>query len=150
VLDGDQIVYVVRVPSTAVMTVAINLGGRMPAHATSMGKVLRAALPEGELSAYLERATLTRFLPRTVTDPERLREQLAEIRATGYAVVDRELEEGLVAIAAPVRGRNRGAIGAINLSTHVLRRSVESVRAELPEPLLRTARAIEADLVGVA
>jgi Bacterial transcriptional regulator len=78
---------------------------------------------------------------------------LGIIRAFGPQAPEQtvsELEEGLVAIAAPVTGRHGRAIGAINLSTHVLRRSVESVRAELPEPLLRTARAIEADLVGVA
>jgi IclR family pca regulon transcriptional regulator len=55
-----------------------------------------------------------------------------------------------VAIAAPVRGRGGRVIGAINLSTNVMRRSLDSLRAELLEPLLRTARSIEADLVGVA
>jgi IclR family pca regulon transcriptional regulator len=150
VLDGHEIVYVARVPSTAVMTVSINVGARMPAHATSMGRVLLAALPDSELDAYLEHATLARFLPRTITNPRRLRSELKEVRATGYAVVDQELEEGLVAIAAPVRGRDGRVVGAINLSTNVLRRSPESVREELPEPLLRTAHAIEADLARVA
>jgi len=150
VLDGDDIVYVVRVPSTAVVTVAINVGARMPAHATSMGKVLLAALPDAQLDAYLERAELQRFLPRTVTDPAVLRRQLEEVRAQGYAIVDQELEEGLVAVAAPVHGRGATTIGAINLSSHVIRRSVDSLREELVEPLLRTARLIEADLAGVA
>ena len=150
VLDGEDIVYVARVPSTAVMTVVVNVGARMPAHATSMGKVLLASLPEPELDAYLERAELRKIMPRTVSDPAELREQLAHIRAAGYAVVEQELEEGLVAIAAPVRGRGGRAVGAINLSTHVMRRSVDSVRDELVEPLLRTAQAIGADLQGVA
>ena len=150
VLDGEDIVYVVRVPSTAVMTIAINVGARMPAHATSMGKVLLASLPDADLDAYLERATLRRFLPRTVTDPGELRTQLERVRAAGYAIVDQELEEGLVAIAAPVHDRGGRTVGAINLSTHVMRRSVDSLRDELVEPLLRTARSIEADLAGVA
>lgn len=150
VLDGDDIVYVVRVPSTAVMTMAINVGARMPAHATSMGKVLLAALPDDALAAYLRRADLRKFLPATVTDPDRLRAQLADIRATGWALVDQELEEGLVAVAAPVRDRAGRVVGAINLSTHVMRRSAASVRDDLVEPLLATARRIEADLAGVA
>lgn len=150
VLDGEDIVYVVRVPSTAVVTVAINVGARMPAHATSMGKVLLAALPDAQLDAYLARAELRRFLPRTVTDPAELRAQLERVRAAGYAIVDQELEEGLVAVAAPVHDRGGSTIGAINLSSHVVRRSVDSLREELLEPLLKTARQIEADLAGVA
>jgi IclR family pca regulon transcriptional regulator len=150
VLDGEEIVYVARVPSTAVMTVSVNIGARMPAHATAMGKVLLAALPDDELDAYLAEATLTPHLPRTVTDPAQLRAQLMEVREAGYALVDQELEEGLVAIAAPVRDRTGKAIGAINLSTHVMRRSAEAVREELLAPLLRTAKRIEADLASVA
>lgn len=150
VLDGDHIVYVLRVPSSAVMTMAINVGARMPAHATSMGKVLLAALPDDELEAYLADAELQAYLPRTVTDASALRKQLDKVRAAGYALVDQELEEGLVAIAAPVHGRGGRAVGAINLSTHVMRRTVDSVRDELVGPLLATAKAIEADLAGVA
>lgn len=150
VLDGRDIVYVLRVPSTAIMTIAVNVGARMPAHATAMGKVLLASLPDDELDAYLGEAELPRILPRTITDPGELRAQLEQVREAGYALADEELEEGLVAVAAPVRGRDRRAVGAINLSTHVMRRSVASVRSDLVKPLLRTAGAIEADLAGVA
>jgi IclR family pca regulon transcriptional regulator len=131
------------------MTLAVNVGGRMPAHATSMGKVLLANLPDHELDAYLASAALKSYLPRTVTDATTLREQLLQVRAEGYAIVDQELEEGLVAIAAPVRARGGRVAGAINLSTHIARRSADDLR-ELVEPLLTTARAIEADLAGVA
>jgi len=150
VLDGPDIVYVARVPSTAVMSVVVNVGARMPAHATAMGKVLLAGLSDEELDKYLATAQLRSFLPRTVTDPAVLREQLEQVRADGYAIVDQELEEGLVAVAVPVRGRDGRVVGAINLSTHVLRRSVESVREELVGPLLATAGRIESDLAGVA
>jgi len=150
VLDGHDIVYVARVPSTAVMSLVVNVGARMPAHATAMGRVLLAGLSGADLAQYLETAELRRFLPRTVTDPNKLREQIDQVREDGFAIVDQELEEGLVAVAAPVHGRDGRVVGAINLSTHVLRRSVESVRGELVEPLLATARRIESDLAGVA
>jgi IclR family pca regulon transcriptional regulator len=150
VLDGADIVYVARVPSMAVITLTVNVGTRMPAHATSMGRVLLAELEPEVLDRYLAETTLKAFLPRTVTEPAALREQLAKVRQAGYAIVDQELEEGLVAIAAPVRDRSGRAVGAINLSTHVMRRSAASVRDGLVEPLLRTARHIEADLAGVA
>ena len=66
VLDGDDIVYVARVPTSRIMTVAINVGTRFPAYATSMGRVLLAFLPDGELRAYLDRIRLDRLTGHTV------------------------------------------------------------------------------------
>ena len=114
VLDGDHIVYVARVPSSAVMTVSINVGARMPAHATSMGKVLLAFLPDPELDAYFAHAELRSFLPRTVTDPGELRAQLERVREQGYAVEREEFDEDFCCVAAPVtgeRGELRGILG---------------------------------------
>ena len=94
------------------MTVAISVGTRFPAYATSMGRVLLAALPPDALEQYLAEAVLEPLTAKTVTDPGRLREILAEVAAQGYAIVDQELEEGLRAVAAPIRGaaghRHRG------------------------------------------
>jgi IclR family transcriptional regulator, pca regulon regulatory protein len=150
ILDRDEIVYVVRVPSRAIMTVAINVGARMPAHATSMGKVLLASLEPAALRVYLRRAKLRPILPNTITDRRALQAELDRVRAQGYATVDQELEEGLVAIAVPIRTRSGHVAAAINLSTHIARRTVESLERELLGPLLRTAREIEHDLVTVS
>jgi IclR family pca regulon transcriptional regulator len=149
VLDGEDIRYIVRVPSTTIMTLAINVGGRMPAHATSMGKVLLAGLPDAELQQYLRTAKLDRHLARTITVPGVLRDELMHVREQGYAIVDQELEVGLIAIAVPVHDRAGRVVAAINLSTHVARRTVESLRAAQLEPLQRAARAIELDFAGV-
>ena len=149
VLDGEDIVYVVRVPSTSIMTLSLNVGARMPAHATSMGKVLLAGLSEAELDAYLAGADLKPYRPKTITDRETLRTEIVQAREQGYAVVDQELEDGLVAIAVPVHDRAGRTIAAVNLSTHIARRDVESMRADLLEPLQRAAQAIEADMAGV-
>ncbi len=72
VLDGHHIVYVVRVPTKRIMTVAISVGTRFPAYATSMGRVLLAAMSEDDLDRYLAEAVLEPFTSRTVTDPGRL------------------------------------------------------------------------------
>ena len=149
VLDGEDIVYVVRVPSTSIMTLSLNVGARMPAHATSMGKLLLAGLSEAELDAYLAGADLKPYRPKTITDRETLRTEIVQAREQGYAVVDQELEDGLVAIAVPVHDRSGRTIAAVNLSTHIARRDVESMRADLLEPLQRAAQAIEADMAGV-
>jgi len=149
VLDGADVVYVVRVPSRTLLTLAINVGGRMPAVATSMGRVLLAALPDDELDHRLDTAELKRYLPGTITDRARLHEEILRVREQGYAVVDQELEQGLIALAVPVRDRLGRAAGAINLSTHVGRRNSETI-LELVEPLSRTAALIERDLAATA
>jgi IclR family pca regulon transcriptional regulator len=146
VLNGDDVVYVARVPTFRIMTVAINVGTRFPAHATSMGRVLLAGLPPEELEAYLDRARLERLTRHTVTSPEGLRAELAKARAQGWALVDQELEEGLRAIAAPLRDRNGRVVAAVNVSAHASRTSLESMRRDLLPPLLAAATRIEADL----
>jgi IclR family pca regulon transcriptional regulator len=146
VLDGDDIVYVARVPMARIMTVAINVGTRFPAYATSMGRVLLAALPEKALEEYLDRAVLHRLAPRTVTSPDALRAELSRVRAQGYAIVDQELEGGLRAVAAPVRDKAGATVAAINVSSHASRTSMEKIRRELLPRLRAAAARIETDL----
>ena len=146
VLDGDDIVYVARVPTGRIMTVAINVGTRFPAYATSMGRVLLAGLAEPELTAYLDRIRLDRLTARTVPTAAALRAELRKVREHGYAIVDQELEEGLRAIAAPIRDRTGTVVGAVNVSVQAGRATVESMRADLLPPLLDAAAGIDADL----
>jgi IclR family transcriptional regulator, pca regulon regulatory protein len=146
VLDGLQIVYVVRVPTKRIMTVAISVGTRFPAYATSMGRVLLADLPEDELERYLAEATFERLTAHTVTQPGRVRSIVREVAGQGYAIVDQELEEGLRAVAAPIRGAADVGTAAINVSAHASRVSMAAMRGQILPALLETARQIEADL----
>jgi len=146
VLDGDDIVYVARVPMARIMTVAINVGTRFPAYATSMGRVLLAALPDKALEEYLDRVELQRLAPRTTTSPDALRAELSRVRAQGYAIVDQELEGGLRAVAAPVRDKAGTTVAAINVSSHASRSSMEKIRRELVPKLRAAAARIQADL----
>jgi IclR family pca regulon transcriptional regulator len=146
VLDGDDVVYIARVPTSRIMTVAISVGTRFPAYATSMGRVLLAGLNDGDLDAYLDKVRLERLTPRTVSTAAALRAELIRVRAQGWALVDQELEEGLRSVAAPIRDRSGQTIGAVNVSASASRRSLEAVRRDLVPPLLATAARIEADL----
>jgi IclR family pca regulon transcriptional regulator len=146
VLDGDDIVYVARVPTSRIMRVAINVGTRFPAYATSMGRVQLAGLPEPELADYLERAELRALTVHTLAQPDALRAELDRVRAQGWALVDQELEEGLRSIAAPIRDRSGAVVAAVNVSAHASRASKDAVRKSLLPPLLETAARIEADL----
>ncbi|WP_250008584.1 IclR family transcriptional regulator C-terminal domain-containing protein [Actinoplanes sp. M2I2] len=146
ILDGDDIVYVARVPTSRIMAVSINLGTRFPAYATSMGRVLLAALPPPDLEAYLTRVRLDRLTARTVTSAAALRAELTRTGAQGYAIVDQELEEGLRAIAAPIHDRSGAVAGAVNVSVHAARATPDVMRRRLLPPLLATTAAIDADL----
>jgi IclR family pca regulon transcriptional regulator len=147
VLDEDEIVYVARVPTRRIMTVAISVGSRFPAYATSMGRVLLAHQTAAWLDDYLARVEMRAFTPYSTTDRTTLRRRLADVHEQGYAIVDQELELGLRSIAVPVR-RNGEVIAAVNVSMHVSRGDSAAARAELLPPLLETASAIEADLGG--
>ncbi|MDQ0369460.1 IclR family transcriptional regulator domain-containing protein [Catenuloplanes indicus] len=146
VLDGDDVVYVARVPTSRIMTVSINVGTRFPAYVTSMGRVLLAAAPDATLDDYLRRVRLEKLTPRTVTAEAALRAELGRVRAQGYAIVDQELEEGLRSMAAPIRDRNGKVVAAVNISVHASRTSVAALHDELLPPLLAAAARIEEDL----
>ncbi len=146
VLDGDEVVYVARVPTHRIMTVAISIGTRFPAYATSMGRVLLAAQPDAWIGAYLDRVDLVAITPRTVVDPEKLRTTLRRTREQGFAVVDQELEDGLRSLAVPLHDSHGMVAAAMNLSAHASRGSSDAIRKELLPPLLGAARRIEEDL----
>lgn len=146
VLDGGEVVYVARVPTKRIMSVTISVGTRFPAYATSMGRVLLAHQPSDWLDSYLARARLEPLTPRTVTDPERLREILEQVRSDGYCLVDEELEVGLRSMAAPIRGKQGRVLAAINVSAHISRGPAELIRKDLLPPLLDTAYEISNDV----
>jgi IclR family pca regulon transcriptional regulator len=146
VLDGDMVVYVARVTAKRIVTVGIAVGSRFPAYATSMGRVLLAFAPRPWLDDYLAEVDLHTFTPSTVSSRERLGQVLAQVRREGLALVDQELEEGLRSIAVPLHDPQGAVIAAMNISTHVSRGDLTTVRAELLAPLRRTVAAIEADL----
>ena len=148
VLDGEEIVYVVRVPTKRIMAASISVGTRFPAYATSMGRVLLAHLPDEQLEAYLKNACLQRITKRTVTDPERLKELLRNVRAQGYAMTDQELEEGLRSAAVPLRDASGTVVAAMNISTHASRVNMEDLRRNLVPQLVAAARLIETDLAA--
>jgi IclR family pca regulon transcriptional regulator len=147
-LDGEDVVYVARVPTRRIMTVAIAVGTRFPAYATSMGRVLLADKPDEWLEAYLARTSLHGFTDRTITSAPGLRQELDRIKSRGWALVDQELEEGVRSVAAPIRDAEGKAVAAINISTHAGRRTLDGIVADLLGPLLKTAERIERDLTS--
>jgi IclR family pca regulon transcriptional regulator len=150
VLDGDEVVYVARVPTKRIMRIAISVGTRFPAYATSMGRVLLAGQSDDWLDGYLASADLRPITRHTIADAKVLRTELMRIRRDGFALVDQELEEGLRSVAAPVRDPDGKVIAAVNLSAHASRGTREAIQAEFLPQLLSCAKLIEEDLRGAA
>jgi IclR family pca regulon transcriptional regulator len=146
ILDGEDIVYVARVATKRIMRVAISVGTRFPAYATSMGRVLLAAQPEEWRREYLETSQLEALTPYTETDPDKLATLLAKVAKDGYALVDQELEEGLRSLAVPLHDKEGTVVAGLNISAPSARGSSETIRKSLLPPLRATAARIEADL----
>ncbi|MFI6562734.1 IclR family transcriptional regulator C-terminal domain-containing protein [Streptomyces sp. NPDC050534] len=143
VLSGDDIQYTARVATSRIMSVNITLGTRLPAYATSMGRVLLADLPLADRPLPL---TLRPFTPHTLTDPDALARLLDDVRTRGHSLVDEELEEGLRSIAVPVHGRGGRVVAALNVAMHAARHTVEECERDILPELRAAADRIEGDL----
>jgi IclR family pca regulon transcriptional regulator len=146
VLDDTDIVYVVRVPTRRIMSITLSVGTRLPAYATSMGRVLLAGLTDDELDLLLDRIELAPLTARTVTDRRELMQMLSRVRRQGYALTDQELEEGLRSIAVPIRDSGGMVIASLNVSVHASRATAAALKRDVLPLALETAAAIETDV----
>lgn len=145
VLDGGDIVYVARVPIRRIMSVGITIGTRFPAYATSMGRVLLAALSPAERDTYFAGFAAAPITARTVTTPEGLASELDRVAAQGWSLVDGELEHGLRSVAAPVT-RAGAVVAAINVSLLANSEDAATQAQRVLPRLLEAASAISSDL----
>lgn len=142
VLDGPDIVYVVRVPARRIMSANLVLGSRLPAYATSIGKVLLAYASPARLDAYLAQTPLTALTEHTITDEQAFRKTLDDVRRKGWATAIDETESGVRAIAAPVYDHRHEVAAAINVAGHASRMSMKKLRDVCLPVLLETTTQI--------
>ncbi|MFS2032552.1 IclR family transcriptional regulator [Polaromonas sp. CT11-55] len=142
VLDGTDIVYVLRVPTHKIMSISLGVGSRLPAYCTSMGRMLLSALPEVELMKCLQASTLEARTKYTVTDVKELAAKVAQARKQGWSLVNQELEEGLVSMAAPITNRAGQTVAALNISGQANRTSAKAMQETMLPQLLEAAQAI--------
>jgi IclR family pca regulon transcriptional regulator len=150
VLDGTEVLYIDRIRSFRrdARSAELNLhaGSRLPAHATAMGKLLLANLPEIEQRELIGQMKLTKRGPNTITSKKALREELDAIVTSGLAVDDQELASGFYAISAPVRNEARQVVAAVNLAAQSTMISLEELVDALSPHLLSTADRVSARL----
>jgi IclR family pca regulon transcriptional regulator len=144
-LDGSDIVYVARVAVPKIVTLAVTIGTRFPAPATSMGKVLLAALPPASLAAVLAEPSRSGVTARWQPTAAELHTSLREVRAKGWALADQDLAPGVRSVAAGVRNGDGVVVAAINVTVHAAETSVETLLEHHLPLLLRTAADIGHD-----
>jgi IclR family transcriptional regulator, pca regulon regulatory protein len=149
VLDGFDVVYVARAATKRIMTISLSVGTRLPAHATSMGRVLLAALQDNRLDGYLDSATLAPLTERTIVDRVRLRAEVERTRTRGWCLVDQELEDGVRSIAVPIHDAAGRVVAAVNTSAHATRVPLTTLQRSFLPKLRDCAAAIDAELRAV-
>lgn len=114
ILDDTEIVYLARAAQKRVMSIGLMPGSRLPAHCTSMGRVLLAALPEAQARAVIDASNLAPRTAMSLTNPDQIMAELARVRAQGYAIIDQEVEIGLRSIAVPLLNTRGAVVAALN------------------------------------
>jgi IclR family pca regulon transcriptional regulator len=145
-LDGDDVLYIARTAVNNLVSIDIGRGSRLPAWATSMGRVLLSALPEAELEAWLGRAKLIRYTQYSITTIAQLREEIALVRRQGYAINDQQLEIGLRSVAVPMLARGGKVVAAMNVGVPAAELTVADLRAQILPPLRRAAAELSMSL----
>ncbi len=148
ILHGEEVIYVARSSRKRMASLHRDVGTHLPAHCTSMGRVLLAALAPSELDGFFRRATLEGFTPFTITSQSGLRDALDKVARDGFCIVDQELEVDLRSLAVPVRNGTGQVVAALNISTQAGRTSKEQMLEKFLPTLRATASEMRPLLIG--
>ena len=143
VLDGNDVVYIARYLTQHIMSVTLNVGTRLPAFVTSMGRILLAHRTDEEVAEILANSQLKKFTEHTLVDRDLIKEKVAIARDQGYAVVNQELEFGLRSIAVPIFNKRGICVASINVGTQAARIDEDELIARILPSLQRAANDIK-------
>ena len=131
ILYEDEAICVQSVDGTSFVRMHAFVGKRIPAHASALGKVLLAHLPDAELDALISDG-LVRLTPHTITDPASLRAALHQIRTDGWGLDDEEMEIGLRCVGAPITDHSSRPCASVAVSAPAVRMDQQRVSALIP------------------
>lgn len=146
VLDGTEVVYISRRMTQHIMSISLNVGTRLPAVVTSMGRVMLADKSIEELNAILEKVQLKSFTEYTLVNKQTLKDELLKVQKQGYAIINEELELGLRSMAVPIYNEQGEVVAAINVGTHAARISEQELIDRILPYLQDTAAEIRGGL----
>jgi IclR family transcriptional regulator, pca regulon regulatory protein len=127
VLEGADVICIAATSAGRVVSSTLQPGTRVPAYCTANGRVLLSSLPQADLDAWIAKQTFAPLTPSTITNPDRLRAEIARARQQGYATVDQELELGLRTISVPLKSYRGEVLAAMNISVHAARVSMDQL-----------------------
>ncbi|EPJ48416.1 MAG: hypothetical protein OFPI_29700 [Osedax symbiont Rs2] len=145
VLDGTDVVYIARFLTHHIMSVTLNVGTRLPAYVTSMGRVLLANKAAAEIDEILADSQLKQLTEHTIVNPDQIKSELEKTRSMGYCIVNQELELGLRSISVPICNQRGQVVAAINVGTQ----SARVEEAELIERILPSLQRAAMDIQHV-
>jgi IclR family transcriptional regulator, acetate operon repressor len=145
VREGADVLLIEKVVGPGRIQVNDNIGSRIPLHRLAQGKSILAFLPEDEREELIDQMTLEPETPRTITDPGKLRDELDIARERGWASVDREHDEWVRAIAAPILDARDRPVAAVAIAAPTFRMPMRELKKHVPK-LLDAVREIEVQL----
>lgn len=143
--DGYEGVYIDKIEGAETLPMMSRIGMRMPLYSTAFGKVLLAYSSEEYIEEYLKKVPLIPRTENTITDPEKLREELEKIRKDGYAFDEEENERGIKCIGAPIFDFSGKVVAAVSISGYYLAFEGEN-RSKLLSEVLKTCERISSVL----
>lgn len=147
VLDGDDVVFIARGSPARLFSAGLDIGYRLPAFCTSVGRAMLGQFGSAELTNRLKAMKREPLTPQTVTDPERLLVVIAADRRQGFSLVDREAEPHFRSISVPVRRYDGAIVAAINMGAHVDRVSAKEMIERFLPLLSEAAQSVKSLLV---
>jgi IclR family KDG regulon transcriptional repressor len=145
VRSGDSVVVIAKTSGSGAFQLTDRVGVMRPAHATALGKVLLAALTPDQLDRFLQSHALDALTPKTVTEPELLRQEIREVARTGVAYDDGEFNTEVRCVAVPVRDFTGQVVGALGISGPIWRLSIPVLQKQT-ELVKAAARRLSAEL----
>lgn len=142
VLDGGDIVYVVRVPVKKIMTITLSVGSRVPAYCSAMGRVLLGGLPKSQTALILKDSIINRYTRYTMTSRPEIMKVIAADHAKGWSMCNQELEEGICSLAVPIMDRESRIVAAMNITANLSRTTPSEMVSKFLPCLRRAAERI--------
>jgi len=142
ILEGTEMVYLDRIKTNHILNLNLNIGARLPAYSTSLGKAIVAFLPEIELAKILNIIDLKSLTRNTITNKKIFSEELRNIREKGFSINNAENDAGIRSVAAPVRDKSGRVIASINISVPSIRVSLQDLQTKLAQEVMSVAEII--------
>jgi IclR family pca regulon transcriptional regulator len=142
ILDGTQILYIDRVKTQSILSINLEIGSKLPAYCTSMGRVLLANRDKSEVGELLKQVKREKYTPQTITSVHKLKRILKEVREKGVSINKGELALELWSAAAPIRNRKGKVVAAVNMAVNALKHEERYVEQVMIPAVLEVATQI--------